>query len=235
MIISHTRRFVFVKSIKTAGTSIEAALSNYCSDNDIVTPLNNYAFNRDQASPIQHRSMNAEHLGWWHKEIGQHVDAATIRRYHEGPWRDYNKISIARNPWDRAVSLFFWLARNDESLKPKKRFYHRLGIPFNEIDETKKLFAQFVKKGDWETNDRFYMMNDKVCVDFIIRYESLDDDFNEVCDKLSLPRIDLPRLKTGIRPMQSHYSQYYDNESREIVAERHQNDIRCFGYEFQNA
>ena len=47
MIISHSRRFIFIKSTKTAGTSVEAALSNFCERDDVVTPLGDYRHNRD--------------------------------------------------------------------------------------------------------------------------------------------------------------------------------------------
>ena len=37
MIVSH--KFIFIKSKKTAGTSMEIALSRYCGDRDIITPI----------------------------------------------------------------------------------------------------------------------------------------------------------------------------------------------------
>ena len=39
MIISHKYKFIFIKTRKTAGTSMEIYLSQYCDDNDIVTPI----------------------------------------------------------------------------------------------------------------------------------------------------------------------------------------------------
>ena len=123
MIISHTHRYLFLKSVKTAGTSIEAALSQYCGGDDVVTPLGDFAHNRDEESGVVHRGMNYESLPWWDRDtIGQHVDAATMQR-HVPPevWQGYCKFSIARNPWDRMVSLFSWKTRNDASMKPQKR------------------------------------------------------------------------------------------------------------------
>ena len=38
MIISHKHKFIFLKTVKTAGTSIEIALSKYCGPDDIITP-----------------------------------------------------------------------------------------------------------------------------------------------------------------------------------------------------
>ena len=39
MILSHRYRFIFLKTGKTAGTSIEIALSEYCGAKDIITPI----------------------------------------------------------------------------------------------------------------------------------------------------------------------------------------------------
>ena len=39
MIISHDYKFIFLKNRKTAGTSIEIALSKFCGPNDVITPI----------------------------------------------------------------------------------------------------------------------------------------------------------------------------------------------------
>ena len=40
MIISHKHKFIFIKTFKVSGTSMEIALSNYLGDKDIATPIN---------------------------------------------------------------------------------------------------------------------------------------------------------------------------------------------------
>ena len=40
MIVSHSRKFIFLKTRKTAGTSLEIALSKYCGPEDILAPIN---------------------------------------------------------------------------------------------------------------------------------------------------------------------------------------------------
>lgn len=229
MIISHSHHFIFLKSAKTAGTSVEAALSQHCTGSDIVTPLNDFVHNRDEKGEFPHHAMNADE----YRNIGQHVHAVTIRdRLPESVWQSYFKFSIARNPWDRVVSLFTWKARNSPKLQPKPHFYNRFGVPFDQFHETRKLFTQFVKAGNWQTNDRFYIIEDTLCVDYIIRYENLVDDTLEVCRRVGIPPLVLPRLKSGMRPGDHLYSEYYNDETKTIVAERHKHDLRLFGYRF---
>lgn len=234
MIISHTHKFIFIKSFKTAGTSIEATLSNYCSGEDIVTPINDYRHNRNEKGEFIHKAMNASEFVKLNLDNLQHVEALVIKN-HVSPevWNNYFKFSIARNPWDRVISYFFWERRNDPALKPRKRFYNYLGIPFNELDQAKKLFSDFVKHGKWPSNDKFYVIDNNLCVDFVIRYENLSEGFDNVCKKLKLPTDSLPKLKGGIRQKRYHYSDYYDDESKEIVEKQHQNDLRLFGYKFE--
>jgi hypothetical protein len=225
VIISHTHRYIFIKSEKTAGTSIEAALSQHCGDRDMVTPLGDYWFNRDERGQWVHSAMNAE--GFF-----QHDAAIDVKRkVPPDIWESYFKFSITRNPWDRVVSDFSWQARNREELRPTRSWYHRLGVPYDEFEETRKLFRTFVA-GDWKTNDRFYLLDGELCVDFVVRYEQLSDDLAEVCRRVGLPPLTLPRLKSGLRKSGHSYRDYYDDDTRATVAQRHHNDIRLFGYEF---
>ena len=227
MIISHSRRFIFVKSLKTAGTSLEAALSGACGGDDIVTPLGDYAFNRDDTGNWVHQTMNGG-------RYEQHDDAPTIRSsLPPETWAGYFKFSITRNPWDRALSYFFWDKRQDASLAPPKRLHHSLGVPYDDLTPVKRQFAEFIKSRTLQNNDRFYVDDERLCVDFVIRYEQLDDDAREVCARIGLASVQIPRLKAGIRKDKRHYTEYYDKDTRDIVAELHRNDLQLFNYRFE--
>lgn len=226
MIISHSRKFIFIKSAKTAGTSLEAALSNFCGGRDVVTPLGDYSFNKDETGRWVHRPMNSD-------GFEQHDWASTIHdKIESGVWDAYLKFSIVRNPWDRVVSLFTWKARKDAAFRDQVKHLTAAGDRNAELGFIRARFSEFLK-GDWQTNDRFYYIDDQYCLDHILRYEHLQTDTFDLCRRLGLPEIDLPRLKSGFRPGELHYSDYYDDAAMRLVADRHERDIRLFGYAFE--
>lgn len=92
MIVSHRHRFVFVKTYKTAGTSIEAYLSPLCGDDDVLTPL---------LPPVAgHRPRN-------HALFYNHMRAHAVRdRIGLRDWDRYFKFCVERNPWDKTLSYF---------------------------------------------------------------------------------------------------------------------------------
>ena len=95
MIISHTHKFIFIKSFKTAGTSIESTLSNYCSGDDVVTPLNDFRHNRNEKGEFTHKSMNAEKFIKLDLPNLQHAEASVIKNMVAPDiWNNYFKFSI---------------------------------------------------------------------------------------------------------------------------------------------
>ena len=92
MIISHKHRFIFVKTLKTAGTSIEVFLSQHCGPLDVLTPI------------IPHVE---PHLPRNHDGYYNHMPAAEIRdRIEPTAWRSYFKFCVERNPWDKTLSYY---------------------------------------------------------------------------------------------------------------------------------
>lgn len=69
-------------------------------------------------------------------------------------------------------------------------------------------------------------------IDFLIRFEELESDFSEVCRKLDIPAKRLPHRNASKR---AHYSEYYDNELIDAVAERFSEEIELGQYRFERA
>lgn len=96
MIISHKHKFIFIKTYKTAGTSLEVYLSRYCQDADVITEI--------YPSVPGHNPRNSENFY-------NHMPAVKIKnQVGEMIWNSYYKFCIERNPWDKVLS-FFWMER----------------------------------------------------------------------------------------------------------------------------
>jgi chondroitin 4-sulfotransferase 11 len=138
------------------------------------------------------------------------------------------KFSVVRNPWDRAVSHYKYLAR--------KKYYN--------VDPEKVSFKEWLIATYGDRKDPFYLYNpimfaDQITwltdangnlrVDNIIRFENLEEEFKDVADVIGVSS-ELPRLNATEK---IHYSSFYDEETMEIVQRHSRRDIETFGYSFE--
>ena len=139
---------------------------------------------------------------------------------------DYFKFTFVRNPWDRFLSAYSYLkagGMNDQDLLLKQKI------------ERYNSFKQFVLEAPFLNYLHFQPMfnhiqiDDKDQMNFIGRVENYQEDFNTICDKIGIPRQELLHKN---KSKHKHYTEYYDDETREIVAEKYKKDIEYFGYKF---
>ena len=100
MIISHKHKFIFIKTRRTAGSSIEAALFPFLGPLDIIT-----GSERD-GTPRRNCSSNITgHIGW--RKIIQLIGEETF-------W-SYRVFCVERDPYAKVVSGYRWHAEHTKS------------------------------------------------------------------------------------------------------------------------
>lgn len=231
MILSHKHKFIFIKTNKTAGTSLEIALSKYCGARDVITPIRpedervrrqlgyrgpqNYRipFSRWPLKDWARYVLERKKL---RPEFYNHMGAAQIRRFvPEDVWDEYFKFCFERNPWDRAISRYYWILRRRPSLS----------------------LSDFIKDGWLEMNKKrgfdLYTISGVVVVDKVALYENLDQELEGLAARLGLPEKPvLPRTKSGLRRGNKHYRELLSREEAEYISRTFAREIVLFGYEY---
>ena len=231
MIVNHKHKFIFLKTWKTGGTSVELALRNLCGDGDIITRLT-----EDDSSAAGRAPQNYLHprsdwpvlkrvrwrLGWRPSArrkdllaIGYfgHTAAGEIRRrLGEDIWSSYFKFTVERNPWDREVSHYYWQTRNQRS--PSS-------------------FLDFVRSGPRLDNWSIYTIDDEIIANHVIRYENLEAGLGEALGKIGLVAPPLPHAKGNNRPQNTRgYKQYYNKETQEIIRSSYKREVDFFEWTY---
>jgi hypothetical protein len=230
LIVSHEHKFVFIKTRKTAGTSIEVFLSEIAGDDAIVTPIappepGHVARNYKRSpvfNPIPLIAADPEGLRAVVRRPRQKMKLygrywnhmpAPILRLMLGPdiWDSYFKFCFERNPWDKLISLYWWAYR-DQMTRPS-------------LDDFIATRPSALKT-DWP----IYTIDDQIAVDTVGRYECLEEDLRSVLKQLGLSsNLDLPRAKSAHRVWDG--SQVFSPESAEMVRRAFHREIEAFGYE----
>ena len=145
----------------------------------------------------------------------KHIAAADLKKKLYG-FEQYFKFTFIRNPYCYAVSWVYY-------------YFQRILKCSNLEDYS---FGDMIKKCPqwvWKNQSEFIYEGDINLMDFVGKLENFQEDFNIICDKIKIPRQKLPhKNKTNHK----HYTEYYDEETKQIVAEKYAKDIEYFGYEF---
>jgi hypothetical protein len=82
----------------------------------------------------------------------------------------------------------------------------------------------------------FIFNRGKLLVDFAGRFEALQQEFDELCLLIGAKPRQLEQLNRTLGEIDAgrHYSEFYDDDSREIVSRLYRNDIELFGYRFEH-
>ncbi len=202
MVISHRYRFIFVKTAKTAGTSIEVFLSGVCGEQDVLTPIE---------PPVPpHRARNYEEQGFFN-----HMSAARIReRVDPSVWDGYLKFCVERNPWDKTLSHYHMERFRSEGELTLEEYFAR---------------GMAISSFGLYTDGRGELLVDRVLryedlnVDLADVFGALGVPFTGDIGLLA---------KSEYRTDRRHYREVLTDEQRDIVAEKAAREIGLFDYRY---
>jgi hypothetical protein len=216
--ISHKHKFIFIHIPKCGGTSVEVSLLknegaiNTCDKDDLLFLTK--AQREEYQLGYDHRAVTIQH-----KRIDQY------KRWTDDSGKPYYTFTFVRNPWQRLVSEYFYIKRMK-------------GCLCEDFEIKYPTFKDFVKNDGLSCS---YLTHDMSQIDFVLssnhgrltnfvgRCEDMQYDFDYICGKIGIPKIDLPKRNPT---KHEHYTEYYDDETKHLVERLYIRDIEYFGYEF---
>lgn len=216
MLLSIRYKFLFVHIAKTGGTSIRSAMERYKWSDPYRIPL----FLASRLSSITNHRIACK--------FPRH--AKIIAAYEMLPKELFDelfKFAFVRNPWDLQVSSYHHILRERPHLLTgiddfeaflrwkldPNRAYHYI------VDTSIELQSDYVID-----------LNGNIIVNYIGRYEKLEENFKEVCNKVGITTPRLPHKRQA--EDRTSYKKYYNDETALLIAEYFKRDIEMFGYSF---
>ena len=181
MLISHRYRFIFIKTVKTASTSVEAFLEPFCCPPGHVvkhwtpTVISDYGV-VGQRWPQE----DCDTLGYYN-----HMPAVEIRQRCP-QFDDYTRLTAVRDPYDRAISYFHFSHPTftplggmplDEAISLLKQGNQRL---------LRERFVAFLRYG-LPDEKALLTIDGVLAVQRWIRFETLRQDLENLVQDLALP------------------------------------------------
>jgi len=162
MIISHSHKFIFLKTRKTAGTSLEISLSKFCDSDDIITGIGG----KDELVRSQ--------LGFQgpcnFEGFKNHDPAEYIKKKIDPEiWENYFKFTIIRNPVDQIISRYYW--------------FHRKG--YNKLPDINDWILKNPQM--LQQNFKIYSIGGKSILDDFIFYSTMKNDCDRISNAIGLP------------------------------------------------
>lgn len=152
--------------------------------------------------------------------IPPHISASEIINKIGKEFFDmFFSFAIVRNPWDWQTSEYEFIRT------APKHNHHKLVVDFGNFDKYIRWRVENIRL----QKSFIYSESDKLLVDFVGRYENLEDDFRTICSRIGIVAPPLPRMKVSVG--KKPYREYYNLETEELVRQAYKDDIALFGYD----
>ncbi len=199
--LSIQKKFLFIHISKTAGNSIQNILKHYSEDK--IVCLNSL---QDGVERFEVRNKNFPNIKK-HSSLFDYYQVLSPDVFHS-----LDKFAVMRNPWERMIYYFFSPHRQTQTWNRDKFI--------NLLQKVPTMFYYLNTYG---------LSSSKPEVNFVMRFESLDNDFRKVSQILELENCQLPVRNKSNR---EDYCKYYYSELVDIVAHKYGAEIEYFGYSF---
>lgn len=210
MIISHKKKFIFVHLFKTAGTSVTAELLPYARPIERIAANKYFSYCYQFSGDVGKAKING---------VRKHASASEIRNFvGANVFKNYFVFAIVRNPFDLQLSLYKYIR------KSKVHRHHKFANTMSFHD-----FCIWNMQNGARTQSSFIFEEGLCLVDHIGRFESLNQDFPNICDKIGLPQKILQHLNKSERA--STWRQYYTDDLLVLVADYFREDFNLLDYD----
>ena len=221
MLLSHRYRFIYTKTLKAAGTSVEIYFEPAClPDNSRLVSSHHIGETVTPAGVIGYRGPNPAGCTWYN-----HMPASEIRALiGDQVWHSYYKFCVVRNPFDKLVS-FWWFVVN----RTHDSLYRRA-----DFSVIRSAFSQWCRHHASEAVDRDkYLIDGQPVMDHFVRYESLVEGIQRACADTGYPfrPAALGQHKADHRIRTWPFHEYYDEPAIAAVEAAFRWELDFFGYE----
>lgn len=232
MLVSHSKKFIYTKTVKTAGTSVESYYEPFCmpeaewqeshSRNEFVS----------QAGIVGYRGKDPSGCKYYN-----HMPASEIKNLiGEEIWETYFKFTVIRNPFTKLVSAWYHFHRPNvrviSTLKSIISDPEYLQLFFFQKKDIANFRAWILNGGTVIDRDK-YLINGEVAVDYFIKYEELVKGIEHVNTALGISDYsrNIPTFKSGIRNSKIPIGDFYDSNTENLVRKNYEWEFEHFGYE----
>lgn len=244
MILSHGHKFIVFKTRKTGGTSFEIALSKYLSPGDIVTPIapddEKVRAALGYAGARNHVLAQGASAAGPEAKFFNHIGVADARALLPADvYATYVKAAILRNPFDYAVSWYFWeRSRLGETSREGFRTWLRYQHAHRPELEAAYRQRQRPNPGMFSGNRFVTHIDGKSALDIVLRYERLQEDAAAFARKVGLPEslgheLAAIRTKANYRPGAATAAMMFDGfkDGEEMIRSAFAEEIAAQGYD----
>lgn len=161
-----------------------------------------------------------------------HLSAATIMNFigHQN-FKEKFSFAFVRNPYDRVVSQYHYrLQTNQTNIKAENMGFEDW-ITKTYVEKDPRYFnypLMFQPQLDWISD-----YEDKLLIDFIGKFEQINEDFKHICKQIGKGNLALPHHRKSKR--KKTYQDYYSAETKRIISKVFEKDLDYFKYTFESA